>query len=127
MKKILITLPIFLLATLQTVNAEEKYNHFPSLKPSDLQTAFCNIQTYNEKMTAITIKENLSAQDMVKVHELTYTLENSVNFFKATLEDVSVNLEKVHRASEKLDQEVIKSSGQKYLETTSLLLNKNNC
>jgi hypothetical protein len=64
---------------------------------------------------------------MVKVHELPYTLKNAVNFLKAMLENLSVNLEKVHRKSEKLDQEVIKSSGQKYLKITSLLLNKNNC
>jgi hypothetical protein len=64
---------------------------------------------------------------MVKVHELPCTLKNAVNFLKAMLENLSVNLEKVHRKSEKLDQEVIKSSGQKYLKITSLLLNKNNC
>lgn len=127
MKTILITLSAILFTQIQTANAEEKYSHFQPIKPHDTQTAFCNIQTYNEKITAITSKTNLTTQDMVKIHELTYTLENAVNFLKVTLENASTDLEEIHQASEKLDQKTIKLSGQKYLATTSLLLNKNKC
>lgn len=120
-------LSIALCTQLQTVNAEEKANHFPSLESPDVHTALCNIQAYNEKITAITSKPEMTALDMVKVHELTYTLERAVNFLKATLENVSVNLEEVHKASEVLDQNTIKMYGQKYLTTTSLLLSENEC
>lgn len=37
----------------------------------------------------------LSTEDMVKVHELTYTLENAVNFLRETLKQVFVDLEEV--------------------------------
>lgn len=122
MKKLLLTISTILLTQVQIANAADS-NHFPSLSATDIQTAFCNIQNYNKQLTAITSKEKLTALDMVKIHELTYTLENAVIFLKATLETVSVDLEEVHIASEKLDQTVIKASGQKYLKATSLLLN----
>jgi hypothetical protein len=127
MKKLLVTLSVVLFTQIPTAGAEGKNNHFPSLESHDVQTALCNIQTYNEKLTAITSQPELTALDMVKVHELTYTLENAVNFLKVSLEDVSVDLEEVHMASEKLDQDTIKLSGQKYLTTTSLLLSKKQC
>lgn len=122
MKKLLLTLSTILLTQVQIADAADS-NHFASLSSTDIQTAFCNIQSYNQKLAAITSKEKLTALDMVKIHELTYTLENAVIFLKATLETVSVDLEEVHIASEKLDQTVIKTSGQKYLKATSLLLN----
>lgn len=127
MKKLLSILAVTLLTPLQIANAEEKNNHFPSLESHDVSTALCNIQAYNQKLAAITNKPNLTALDMVNIHELTYTLENAVNFLKVSLENVSVDLEEVHLASETLDPNTIKDSGEKYLAITSLLLNKEQC
>jgi hypothetical protein len=64
---------------------------------------------------------------MLKIHELTYTLENAINFIKVSLENVSQNLEDVHKASERLDQKTIHASGEKYLEATKRLLENKKC
>jgi putative alpha-1,2-mannosidase len=109
MKKLLIA-TITLLSTISMVNDEEKYRHFPSLQSADIHTAMCNIKNYNIKLVAITRKVELTTEDMVKVHELTYTQEHAVNFLMVSLEQVSADLEDVHKASEILDQKIIKSA-----------------
>jgi hypothetical protein len=127
MKKSLTVLAVAILAQVQTVNAVERNNHFSSLESSDVQSALCNIQAYNEKITTITSKPKLTALDMVKIHELTYTLENAVKFLKVSIENASEQLEEVHLASETLDAKIIKESTAKYLAITSLLLSKKQC
>jgi hypothetical protein len=52
---------------------------------------------------------------MVKVHELTYTLEQAVAQLKAQIDKAAVALEEVHIASESLDQKTIKAESSKYL------------
>ena len=92
---------LFIAATLSmtaTASAEERYDHFPSLEAADMKTAFCNIQSYNRTLASITAKETLSAEDMVKVHELTYTLENAIMRLQADLNQAAIDLEEVHLA-----------------------------
>lgn len=109
------------------IYSEEKYSHFPAIASKDLPTALCNISVYNEKLASILNQPTLSAQDMVKVHELTYTLENAVNFLKTSLEQTSIDLEKVHKASEVLNASTIKNSGKQYLNSTTLLSSSLKC
>jgi hypothetical protein len=52
---------------------------------------------------------------MVKVHELTYTLENALQRLQKDLVKVAADLEEVHQASEKLEADKIQSFGKKYL------------
>lgn len=110
-----------------SANADEKYNHFPSLEAPNTKVALCNLVKFNDKLSAIANKSKLTPEDMVKVHELTYTLENAVIRLQKDLNTIAVDLEKVHKASEHLDQKTIEKSGQKYLEATALLTNPVNC
>ncbi len=107
--------------------AEEKYTHFPSLDAPTTSIALCNLVAFNEKLQVIAEKKELTPEDMVKVHEITYTLENAIIKLQKDLDTISVDLEKVHKASEQLDQATIKYSGDKYLGATGLFLAKNNC
>lgn len=126
MKKLMITAFSTTLLTLKPVHAEE-YNHFPSLNAPDTKVALCNLAKFNEKLLAITNKSTLTSEDMVKVHELTYTLENAVIRLKRDLETIAFDLEKVHKASERLDQKVVKDSGEKYLKASGLLVKPEVC
>lgn len=110
-----------------TVNADENYSHFPSLDAPDTQTALCNLTKFNEKLASIANKKELTPEDMVKVHELTYTLENAVMRLQKDLDTIAVDLEKVHKASERLDHETIKKSGDKYLKATGSILAPKAC
>jgi hypothetical protein len=127
MYKLIMITSMALVTLGSTAIADEKYNHFPSIESTDFKTAFCNIERYNEKMITITNKPVLTSLDMLKIHELTYTLENAINFIKVSLENVSQNLEDVHKASERLDQKTIHASGEKYLKATKRLLENKKC
>lgn len=127
MKKSLFALAPLLLAFSFGVSAEEKYNHFPSLEAPNLQAAICNIQNYNKKLTAITNKAELEPVDMVKVHELTYTLENAVIRLQQELQTIAADLEQVHLASERLDPKTINEFGKKYLSQTTTLIDSQQC
>ncbi len=127
MKAILVATIGSLLFTGFMAQADEKYSHFPSLEAPTTSAALCNLATFNEKLQAIATKKELSPEDMVKVHELTYTLENAIVRLKKDLDTIAVDLEKVHKASEHLNQNIIKNSGDKYLAATQLILAKNSC
>ncbi len=116
-----------LTSIVNTASAEERYDHFPSLEAADMKTAFCNIQSYNQTLASITAKETLTAEDMVKVHELTYTLENAIMRLQADLNQAAVDLEEVHLASERLEQNTIQTSGKRYLDATRQLLSGPKC
>jgi len=116
-----------LTSVISAASAEERYDHFPSLEAADMKTAFCNIKSYNQTLASITAKETLSAEDMVKVHELTYTLENAIMRLQADLNQAAIDLEEVHQASERLEQSTIQTSGKRYLDATSQLLSGPKC
>lgn len=110
-----------------TLVAEEKYNHFPSLEAPDLQTALCNLTRYNDKLLTITRKDKLSPGDMVKIHELTYTLENALVKMQSELAIMAADLEEVHLASEKLEQDTLKHHNKQYVAKSSLLTSSIKC
>lgn len=113
-------------ATCQTLG-DENYDHFPSLAAPDMATAYCNLATYNKKLAAIMSKAELSAEDMVKVHELTYTLENAVIRMQQTLDTLAEDLEKVHKASEVLKHETIKQAGSDYMVAINSFVKPASC
>ena len=90
-------------------------SHFEPVASPDLTSALCNLFTYNAELSAITDKTELTTLDMVKVHELTYTLEQAVAQLKSEIDKAAVALEEVHIASESLDQKTIKAESSNYL------------
>lgn len=122
MKFTLTTLLISSIAFSGITMADENYNHFPSLDAPDLKTALCNLKNYNLKLTVITDKTELTAIDMVKVHELTYTLENALQKLQSDLTAMAADLEEVHQASEKLAPDTLKRHSEKYVAQSNLLL-----
>ncbi|MFC3121699.1 DUF6746 family protein [Agaribacter flavus] len=109
------------------VPADEEYNHFPSLAAPDLKTAVCNLSAYNKKLDAITTKSSLSTEDMLKVHELTYTLENALLQLQQDLKSMAADLEHVHKASERLDQKTIQDAGKNYRTAMAVLFASQKC
>jgi len=127
MKRIVTSVIASLILSVSSAQADEKYSHFPSIASADTTTALCNLEESNEKLQAIVNKDKLTPEDMVKVHELTYTLENAVIQLQKDLETIAVDLEKVHKASEHLKGVIIKDSGAKYLSATQMLLSQKDC
>lgn len=110
-----------------TVHSDETYDHFASLESPDVATAFCNLLSYNQKLNTVMSKSELSTEDMVKIHELTYTLENAIARLSDTLKDSAAALEEVHLASERLDQQMINTQGTKYKQLVDSLLASREC
>ena len=127
MKKIITTACTLLTLTVSSVQAEEKYSHFPSLASPNTSVALCNLAKFNPKLQGIVNKEAITAEEMVKIHELTYTLENAVMRLQKDLQAIAIDLEKVHKASERMDDNTIKSAGKRYLEATATFVRLNTC
>lgn len=100
-----------------SVHADQRPDHFEGKPAESLAEAVASFSEYNQKLADIVAKSELSAADMVEVHELTYTLENALEKIRSELDMLADVLEEVHVASERLDAEKIKSEGLKYLET----------
>ena len=107
--------------------ADKNANHFPSLDAPTASVAFCNLKSYNEKLNAVVTKDDLTPLDMVKVHELTYTLENALARLQADLTTSAAALESVHLASEDMDQGIVQSAGQKYITAMQNFVSNANC
>lgn len=126
MNRVLTLFGCFLLLSSSTY-ASEQYRHFPSIDAPTTSVALCNLASYNKKLQAVVNKDTLTAEDMVKVHELTYTLENAVIKLQKDLDAIAINLEKVHKASEVLDRAVINDSGKQYLAAIQLIVDAKPC
>lgn len=107
--------------------AVDDNKHFASLDSPTIQIAKCNLQAYNEKLDLITNKADITTLDMVKVHELTYTLEVALQRLSKELVVAAEELEKVHKASESMSDEVVKEAAKKYSKLANALTAPTSC
>lgn len=99
----------------------EKARHFAAKSAPDTNTAICNLVKFNATLSEVISANKMDPVAMVKVHELTYTLENALARLKSTLEETAVALEEVHLASERMDEVVVKEQSAVYLALLSSL------
>lgn len=97
--------------------AQERPDHFKGEKATTLAAAVNNFSEYNQRLEALVSKDELSAQDMHNVHQLTYTLENALEKIEAEFGALAETLEAVHVASEHGDTATVKTQGERYLGT----------
>lgn len=97
--------------------ADDRPSHFKGQPSPTLEAAVANFSEHNKQLAALLAKDNLRPEDMLKVHELTYTLENALGKLRDELSDLADTLEEVHVASEKLDAKAVKAKGEQYLKT----------
>lgn len=102
--------------------ADERPDHFKGKPAETLSAAVTNFSDYNKQLAAVLAKDSLEPTDMVRVHELTYTLENALEKLREELDDLADVLEEVHVASERMDANTVKSQGQKYLGTAQEII-----
>lgn len=97
--------------------------HYKGEKPETLTEAFAILEKYNAQLEA-TISTEPTPQQMAEIHQLTYSLENALEFIDDHLDETQENLEKVHIASENMDTETVQEKGKEYLQGTRELLGK---
>ncbi|WP_205341369.1 DUF6746 family protein [Denitrificimonas caeni] len=101
--------------------ADESTAHFKGLAAPDLQTAVANFSEYNKRLEDV-LSGELTDMDLVKVHELTYTLENALEKINVDLEELANTLEKVHVASETFNRDALKEAAPAYLNTARIIV-----
>ncbi|RUO20223.1 DUF6746 family protein [Aliidiomarina haloalkalitolerans] len=112
---------VSLFFVLPTAIAQDRVDHYKGEPSPTLEVAMKNYVEYNQRLQAVLAKEELTTEDMVLVHELTYTLENALERIQAELEVIAETLEEVHVASETMDFETVKTSGARYLKHAKVL------
>lgn len=111
-----------LLATFfSTVLFATNVDHFKGQPSADLKSAICNLQKFDKKLKEVTKQTPITASDMAKIHQLTYTLEVALQKVQQELQTAAVELEKVHKGSESMDNLQVKTAAEKYLNITQLL------
>ena len=98
-------------------------DHFEGKPARDLKQAVANLRAYSKKLESRINGDELSAEDMHAIHEMSYTLENALQRLDHELDDIAENLEAVHLASERQDHDTVTDKGQAYMKDVNLLLN----
>ena len=96
----------------------DEVDHFEGKPAPTLQAAMDNLETGNEQLRSL-LAGDLSATDMGRVHEVTYTLENALARIAEAREEAATVLEEVHLASERNDVDTVQADGDAYLEATA--------
>lgn len=122
MKKVLTLASVALLMMAGTAQADDRPDHFKGEASPSWEVAVTNLTEYNERLAKLVNKDELTAEDLNEVHQLTYTLENALERMEDELENVAETLEKVHVASETNQPDTVKKEGEKYLTDVKKVL-----
>ena len=120
--KTMITL-LFTLAAmaLTPAMAQDRPDHFEGKSPETLSQALEYFSEYNAKVAELLAKDELDIHDLAAIHELTYTLENSLEKTRDELAELAEVLEDLHVATETADYEGARTHGRAYLEKARIL------
>jgi hypothetical protein len=102
--------------------ASDKPEHFKGLVPKNIEEAVNNFSEYNARLAKIIEQKKLSPEDMHTVHQLTYTIENSLIMLSTQLGSLSESLEAVHIASEHADPKTVLEQGKSYIDTAKKII-----
>lgn len=100
---------------------DDRPSHFKGVASPDLQTAVAHLAEYNNRLEEL-LKGELTAADMMQVHELTYTLEQALERIDDELDDLADTLEEVHLASENMQRDELKKIAPVYLDTARIIV-----
>ena len=107
------------LAAMLTVPAladdSERIDHFRGEQPESWKQAVTLYTEYNAELRKILAREKLTTQDSARIHELTYTIENALEYMEIALSATEDSLEELHLASESTDLVRTRLLGQEYL------------
>lgn len=121
MKRLLAVTSLALGLAVPGLSGAAEVDHYEGEPSRNMEEALSNLTEYNRKLEKILEKEELTAADMERVHQLTYTLEKALARINSELTDVAATLEQVHLNSERQEREAVTRHGGKYLEGTRLL------
>lgn len=119
--KVLVTFACLLLTFSASTLASERPDHYQGEPSATIEEALNNLSSHNQKLAALLEKDDLSAQELHEVHQLTYTLENALQRLDKEVDSLAATLEEVHLASETADTQTVSEQGKAYLEKAGQL------
>lgn len=122
-KGLLVSLTLVSALTFSHTAIADDGQHFEALAAPDLQSAYCNLDNYNAVLSTTLNKAKLDPMSMLKIHELTYTLENALVRWQIELAKVAESLEALHKASEQMSAQDAKNAGKAYMAEITAILN----
>lgn len=105
-------------------SADERPDHYQGELAESLEQALANLNEYNAELAAIVAAEDIDAEKLNDVHQLTYTLEVALAKLRDELATSAEALEAVHQASERLDVATVKAGADSYLTITDTVLQR---
>lgn len=100
---------------------DDRPAHFKGKTSETLEQAVANFSEYNKKLKKA-LEGEVTATDMVEIHELTYTLEKALETIHKEAGNLKDVLEELHVASEHMDFDTAKERGAVYLKTAETLV-----
>lgn len=116
-----VTLSAALLSSGTVWATDSRPAHFKGVESADLTSAMINLTEYNQRLATLLENNTLTPEDLVAVHQLTYTLENALERISKDVDDLTETLERVHVASETMQPETVQTEGAKYLKKANAL------
>ena len=98
--------------------------HYKGQDVNTMEEAIAVLQEYNPKLQAILDSEELKPQDMGKIHEMTYSMENALKTLEGALKITQRNLEELHLSSERMEIDKAKIYGKLYLDDAAFYTEK---
>mgnify|MGYP000049999017 FL=1 len=106
-----------------TVYASE-VRHYKGKDVNTVDEAIAVLKEYNPKLQALLESDELKPQDMGKIHEMTYSMENALKILEGSLKITQRNLEELHLSSERMETEKAKIYGKLYLDDAAFYTDK---
>ncbi|MEF8833363.1 MAG: DUF6746 family protein [Halofilum sp. (in: g-proteobacteria)] len=101
--------------------AASDVEHYSGKKSENLEQAMTNLREYNERLADLLAKDELTNDDLARIHKLSYTLENALARIDKDLDTMAEVLETVHLASERGEVDKVRGRGQPFVEYTRTL------
>ncbi len=93
----------------------ERPDHFEGQASETLAEALDNFVASNAQVADILAQDDISQADLVRIHELTYTLENALERIDDEYDALEDQLEELHLASEGADIAKARELAETYL------------
>jgi len=104
-----------LAASIAPVTADE-VDHYKAKPSETLEQAVKNFTEYNQRLAKILEKDDLTIDDMERIHQLTYTLEVALAKINEEMSGLPATLERLHLSSEAHNTAEARGVGDVYLE-----------
>jgi multidrug efflux pump subunit AcrA (membrane-fusion protein) len=100
---------------------EDRPEHYEGKPAETLAEARANLTEANAELREFLAQDELSGQDMARIHELSYTMENAVKRLRTELAAAAEALEAIHLAAESTDPGTVWDRAPGYLDVVDPL------